>query len=103
VVVRVFNGVAPEYVQSFAREVAKAEKTVALIARIECGHVFFMQHASAGQDMNALLGETLRQVGGKGGGSRDSARGRLADPQRAGEALQHAASGLGRAAKATDL
>jgi alanyl-tRNA synthetase len=109
VVARVFDGVAPEYVQSFAREVATAEKTVALVARSECGHVFFMQHSTAGQDMNARLAETLKQVGGKGGGSRDSARGRLADPRRAGEAVQHASSQLRQStqmdgsAKATDL
>lgn len=99
VITRVFQGVAPEYVQGFAREVAKAEKTVALAARSECGHVFFVQHPSAGQDMNALLAETLRQVGGKGGGSRDSARGRLADPMRAEEALQHAESQIGQSGK----
>jgi alanyl-tRNA synthetase len=93
---RVFQGASPEYVQSFARELTKAAKTVALVARCECGHVFFMQHASAGQDMNALLAETFRQVGGKGGGSRDSARGRLADPGRAAEALQYATSRLGQ-------
>ena len=91
VITRVFQGVSPEYVQTFVREVAKVEKTVALVARNECGHVFFMQHSSAGRDMNALIAATFKQVGGKGGGSRDSARGRLADPQRAGEALQYAA------------
>lgn len=106
VVVRVFQGVASEYVQGFAREVAKAEKTVALLARSECGHVFFMQHASTGRDMNVLLAETLKHLGGKGGGTRDSARGRLADPGRAEEALQHAATLLvkmGHAAQAPDL
>lgn len=94
VITRVFQGVVPEYVQSFSREVAKAEKTVALVARSECGHVFFMQHSSAGGDMNALIAATFKQIGGKGGGARDSARGRLADPQRAGEALQYAAMQL---------
>ncbi len=94
VVARVFSGVAPEYVQSFAREAAKSEKTVALAARSECGHVFFVQHPGAGADMNAVLVATLKQVGGKGGGSRDSARGRLADPQRAEEALRYASSQL---------
>lgn len=96
VIVRVFRGVAPAYVQSFAREVAKAEKSVALVARSECGHVFFMQHASAGRDMNMLLAETFKQVGGKGGGTRDSARGRLADPGHAEEALRFASSELGK-------
>jgi alanyl-tRNA synthetase len=46
-----------------------------------------MQHPLAGKDMNALLQSALKKLGGKGGGSRDSARGRLADPQRAQELL----------------
>jgi alanyl-tRNA synthetase len=87
VVTRVFQGVAPEYVQSFAREVAKSERTIALTARTECGHIFFVQHPALGKDMNALLAQSLKQVGGKGGGSKDSARGRLAEPHRASELL----------------
>jgi alanyl-tRNA synthetase len=87
VVAKVFEGELPEYVQSFAREVAQAENTVALVVRSECGHIFFWQHPTAKKDMNGLLGEGLKYVPGKGGGSRDSARGRLADPQRALEFL----------------
>jgi alanyl-tRNA synthetase len=87
VVAKVFEGELPEYVQSFAREVAQAENTVALVVRSECGHIFFWQHPTAKQDMSGLLGEGLKYVPGKGGGSRDSARGRLADPQRALEFL----------------
>jgi alanyl-tRNA synthetase len=87
VVSKLFETDTPEYVQSFAREVAQAENTVALIVRNECGHIFFSQHPTAKNDMNALLSEALKRVPGKGGGSRDSARGRLADPQRASEFL----------------
>jgi len=87
VIAKLFENDPPEYVQSFAREVAQAENTVALVVRKECGHIFFSQHATAKKDMNALLGEALKRVAGKGGGSRDSARGRLADPQRAAEFL----------------
>jgi alanyl-tRNA synthetase len=94
VVARLFGDDPPEYVQAFAREVAQAENTVALVARSECGHIFFSQHPTAKKDMNALLGEALKQVGGKGGGSRDSARGRLAEPLRAPEFLRIAAAAL---------
>lgn len=94
VVTRVFNGVAPEYVQAFAREVAQMDKTIALVARTECGHVFFSQHSSAGKEMNVLLADALKLVGGKGGGSRDSARGRLADPSRAAELIAFATERL---------
>jgi alanyl-tRNA synthetase len=94
VVAKLFGDDPPEYVQAFAREVAQAENTVALVVRSECGHIFFSQHPSAKNDMNALLGEALKHVGGKGGGSRDSARGRLADPQRASEFLIFATTAL---------
>jgi alanyl-tRNA synthetase len=87
VAVKLFGSEPPEYVQSFARELAQAENTVALIVRSECGHIFFWQHPTAKKDMNGLLGEGLKYVPGKGGGSRDSARGRLTDPQRALEFL----------------
>jgi alanyl-tRNA synthetase len=94
VVAKLFGDDPPEYVQAFAREVAQAENTVALVVRSECGHIFFSQHPSAKNDMNALLGEALKHVGGKGGGSRDSARGRLADRVRAPEFLAIAAAAL---------
>jgi alanyl-tRNA synthetase len=91
VIAKLFEGEPPDYVQSFARELAQAENTVALLIRSECGQVFFLQHSTAKKNMNALLAEALQHVAGKGGGSRDSARARLADPQRASEFLRIAA------------
>jgi alanyl-tRNA synthetase len=91
VIAKLFENDRPEYVQGFARGVAQAENTVALVVRKECGHIFFSQHPTAKRDMNALLADALKHVPGKGGGSRDSARGRLADPQRAAEFLSIAA------------
>jgi alanyl-tRNA synthetase len=88
VIAKLFEGELPDYVQSFARELAQTENTVALLVRSECGQVFFSQHSTAKKNMNALLTEALQHVAGKGGGSRDSARGRLADPQRASEFLR---------------
>jgi alanyl-tRNA synthetase len=85
VVAKLFESDPVEYVQAFARELAQAENTVALLVQIESGQIFFSQHSTAKKDMNALLGEALKHVPGKGGGSRDAARGRLADPQRASE------------------
>jgi alanyl-tRNA synthetase len=92
VIAKLFENDPPEYVQAFARGVAQAENTVALVVRKECGHIFFSQHPTAKKDMNALLGEALKRVPGKGGGSRDSARGRLSEPQRAAEFLSIAAA-----------
>ena len=94
VVAKLFADDPPEYVQAFAREVAQAENTVALVVRSGCGHIVFSQHPSAKKDMSALLAAALKQVAGKGGGSRDSARGRLANPQRASEFLAIAVAAL---------
>ena len=97
VVTRVVEGLPLEYAQCFAREIAKAENSVALVARSECGSIFFSQHPTAGKDMNALLGAALKEVGGKGGGSRDAARGRLAETQRIRELLSFAEERIRRA------
>jgi len=90
VVSRVFRGVQPEYLQFFATEIAKQEKGIALLARTECGHVFFAQNPAAGKSMTDLLKHVLGKIGGKGGGPRDFARGRLDDPGKAQEALDEA-------------
>ncbi len=71
VVAKLFETDSPEYVQSFAREVAQTENTVALLVHVESGQMFFSQHPTAKKDMNALLAEVLKRVPGKGGGSRD--------------------------------
>ncbi len=87
IVQRVFDGVEAEFLGYFATEVAKNEKLIALLARLGCGHVFFAQHPTAAKDMNALLKQVLAKVGGKGGGTRDFARGKLNVDTQAEEAL----------------
>jgi len=87
VIQRVFEDVEPEFLGAFATNIAKTERSVALLARRGCGHVFFAQHPTAGGDMNALLKQVMAKAGGKGGGTRDFARGRLDDPNKAEEAL----------------
>jgi alanyl-tRNA synthetase len=88
VVRRVFEDVEPEFLGYFATHVAKMEKSVALLARLGCGHVLFAQHPTAAKHMNALLKQVFAKMGGKGGGTRDFARGRLDDPAKAAGALQ---------------
>jgi alanyl-tRNA synthetase len=92
VVSRVFEGVQDDYLGFFATAFAKSEKAMALLAA-DGGNVLFAQHASAGKDMNALLKQVLEKIGGKGGGTRDFARGRLSDATKARQALD-AAMGL---------
>jgi alanyl-tRNA synthetase len=78
VVSRFFDGVPADYLGFFATEFSKSQKAIALLAA-EGGHLLFAQHPSAGKDMSALLKQVLENVGGKGGGTRDFARGRLLD------------------------
>jgi alanyl-tRNA synthetase len=88
VIDRVFQEDAQaEYLGYFATQLAKSEKTIALLARVPCGHLIFAQHPTAGKDMNGLLKQVLEQFGGKGGGTRDFARGRLSEPAKAEMAL----------------
>lgn len=83
VVARVFTeDIQPEYLSSFATQLAKTEKTVALLGRFG-GDLLFAQHPAAGHDMNALLKKVLAKFDGKGGGTRDFARGKLGDPAHA--------------------
>jgi alanyl-tRNA synthetase len=81
------EGLPAEYLGFFATELAKSEKTIALLSVVDDGPLLFAQHPSAGKDMNALLKQVLEKVGGKGGGTRDFARGRLSDGSQAGNAI----------------
>jgi len=92
IVSRIFEGVPAEYLGLFATAFTKSEKTIALLATADGGHVLFAQHASAGKDMNVALKEVLEKIGGKGGGTRDFARGKLSDSAKAQQALDAAVS-----------
>ena len=73
-----------------ATAVAKNEKVVALFIHEETGQIVFAQHPSSGKDLPAILKLVLTKTPGKGGGSRDFVRARLADPRRSLEALEMA-------------
>jgi alanyl-tRNA synthetase len=87
IVSRVFEDVPADYLGFFGTELARSEKTIAFLATKDDGHLLFAQHPSAGKDMNALLKLVLEKVGGKGGGTRDFARGRLHNGTSAEQAL----------------
>jgi len=87
VIDRVFSGTQPEFLGLFATALAKRENTIALLGRMEGGQILFAQHPSSGKDMNAVLRQVLEKTGGKGGGTRDFARGKVANPSHLKEAL----------------
>src|SRR5258706_2504867 len=91
VIAQVFGeGNQPEYLNAFATEIAKAEKAVALLGMSTEGNLLLAQHPAAGKDMSALLKQILAQFAGKGGGTRDFARGKLSDPAHAEKAVAFA-------------
>ena len=95
VIARVMEGVEASFVMMLAAAIAAHEGTVVLMVRRECGHVFFGQHPAIGKDMNALLKRVTAEVGGKGGGTRDFARGALTESGDAAKAIELARKELG--------
>jgi alanyl-tRNA synthetase len=95
VVSRVMEGIEVSFVLLLAPAIATHEGTVVLMTRRECGHVFFGQHPSVGGDMNALMKKVMAEVGGKGGGTKDFARGGLTEPENAARAIELARAELG--------
>jgi len=79
-VARVFENVHPELLLPLATEIAKHERAVALLILANSGQLVFAQHSGAGKDMAAILKAVLAAHLGKGGGSRDFVRAKLADP-----------------------
>jgi alanyl-tRNA synthetase len=91
IVCRALEDLTAEFLSFFATEIAKSEKSIALLAAPD-GQLLLAQHPSAGKDMNGLLKQVLEKTGGKGGGTRDFARGKLANPTEARQALELAES-----------
>jgi len=81
---------SPELLLPLATEIAKNEKSIALLVHEGTGQLVFAQHASAGYDLNALLKQLLAEAPGKGGGTKDFVRAKLADAAKSGAALERA-------------
>jgi alanyl-tRNA synthetase len=80
VVAEVLRDVHPELLLPLATELAKKERTVALLALELSGQLVFAQHPSGGKDLTALLKQVFATFPGKGGGSRDFVRAKLNEP-----------------------
>jgi alanyl-tRNA synthetase len=92
VIARVLDNSDPDYLQYLATALAQAGSAVALLAGRETGILVFAENPAVAKDMNALLKKVFEQYSGKGGGSKDFARGALADPSRVPAALDLAKS-----------
>jgi alanyl-tRNA synthetase len=90
IIAELLEGAEPDYLQDLGSSLAKTENVIALLADRQTGQVVFAQHPKAAKDMNSLLKKVFQQFPGKGGGTRDFARGALA-------AVENAATVIGLA------
>ncbi|HET6931866.1 MAG TPA: hypothetical protein VFI45_16190, partial [Candidatus Acidoferrum sp.] len=88
IVSMLLQGTHPELLLPLATEIAKNERTVALLVMEEFGQLVFAQHASAGKDLGAVLKSVLAAHPGKGGGSKDFVRAKLADARGSAAVLE---------------
>jgi alanyl-tRNA synthetase len=75
VIAQVLSNAEPDYLEHLATALTRSDNVVALLADQLTGGLVFAQHPGAGKDMNALLKKVFEQFVGKGGGSKDFARG----------------------------
>jgi len=87
-VTMLLQGTHPELLQPLATEIAKNERTVALLILGETGQLAFAQHPGVGKDLSAVLKSVLAVHPGKGGGSKDFVRAKLADAGESAAALE---------------
>jgi len=88
VVPMLLQGAHPELLLPLATEIAKNERTVALLILEESGQFVFAQHPGAGKDLGAVLKSVLAAHAGKGGGSKDFVRAKLADAVNSAAAME---------------
>jgi alanyl-tRNA synthetase len=78
----------PDLLLPLATELAKNEKALALLIHQPTGQLVFAQSPGLSTDLGAVLKQVTAAIPGKGGGTRDFVRAKLADPSQAEAALQ---------------
>jgi len=90
VVASALEEATPSYLGLLAAKLVAEANVVALLASRASGHVVFAQAKGLPYDMGALLRDTLKQFGGKGGGAKDFAQGSVMDVVKAADVVAHA-------------
>jgi len=85
---------SPNYLGILAAKLVGEADAVALLSTSASGHIVFSQTKGLPHDMGALLRESLKQVGGKGGGAKDFAQGSALDATKAAEVIALAQKSL---------
>jgi alanyl-tRNA synthetase len=83
-----------ELLPPLATELARNDKTIALLIHEPTGLLVFAQSPDSGKDLSAALQRVLASIPGKGGGTRDFVRAKLAEPSQSNTALMLAAQFL---------
>jgi alanyl-tRNA synthetase len=76
-----------ELLLPLATELAKDEKTIALLVHEPTGQLVFAQAPGGSQDLSAVLSQVFATFPGKGGGTRDFVRAKLVDPRHSNATL----------------
>jgi alanyl-tRNA synthetase len=93
VIAATLDDATASYLGLLAAKLIAESNVIALLVTGAGGHIVFAQtkgSAVAPNDMGVLLRETLKDFGGKGGGSKDFAQGSLPNPGDAGKLIQRA-------------
>jgi alanyl-tRNA synthetase len=91
----VLDDASAAYLGILAAKLVAESNVVALLASRVAGHVVFAQTPDAlpaTVDLGALLRESIKEFGGKGGGNRNFAQGSLPNPSDAAKAIERARS-----------
>jgi alanyl-tRNA synthetase len=86
-VVALLREESAELLLPLATELAKNEKTIALLAHEPTGQLAFAQAQGGSIDLGAILKQVFATIPGKGGGTRDFVRAKLVEPNHSNGAL----------------
>jgi alanyl-tRNA synthetase len=92
----VLEEASPAYLALLAAKMTAEANVIALLVSRASGHVVFAQTRGASADMGALLREAFGGFGGKGGGTKDFAQGKLPNGADAEGAIQRAIEHLSK-------
>jgi alanyl-tRNA synthetase len=94
VIASALDEATPAYLGLLAAKLVAEADVVVLLASRASGHIVFSQTKGLLHDMGVLLRDTLKQLGGKGGGAKDFAQGSVAEPGEAADVIAHAKKAL---------
>ncbi len=97
IVSAILDEATPGYLALLAAKVTSEAAVIALLAARTSGHIVFAQTKGALTDMGALLRDALGALGGKGGGAKDFAQGKVPGPAQVEAVISAARERLARA------